>query len=147
MVSTIHQHGASRGMERNGMGRKEKVNRSHCTTEYSIQETCFVCLCVCVCVCVTCWIMMWNVFSIPHWELQYKVFESDSSMGLHMNTGSGFKGNEISRKQIYIKRGEKEGEGKETKEGILLSRGAKTDMIKGTLSWFIDFWNPVFTLK
>ena len=63
------------------------------------------------------------------------MFESDSSMGLHMNTGSGFKGNEISRKQIYIKRGEKEvKERKQRKEGILLSRGAKTDMIKGTLS-------------
>ena len=57
------------------------------------------------------------------------------------------KGNEIFLK-IYIKRGEKEGkERKQRKEGILLSRGVKTDMIKGTFSWFIDFWNPVFTLK
>ena len=158
MVSTIHQHGASRGMEWNGMGRKEKVNRSHCTTEYSIQETCFVCVCVCVCymldcVCVClCYMLDYDVkctvFSIPHWELQYKVFESDYSIGLHMNTGSSFKGNEISKKNIYIKRGEEEGkQRKQRKEGILLSRGAKTDMIKGTLSWFIDFWNPVFTLK
>ena len=49
MVSTLHQHGASREMEWNGKGREEKVNRSHCTSKYSIQETCFVCLCVCVC--------------------------------------------------------------------------------------------------
>ena len=52
-----------------------------------------------------------------------------------MNTGSSFKGNEISKKKIYIKRGEEEGkERKQRKEGSLLSRGAKTDMIKGTLS-------------
>ena len=153
MVSTLHQHGASREMEWNGMGREEKVNRSHCTSKYSIQETCFVCLCVCVCmhtcVCVTCWITMWNI--------QYSVFHTDScnTKCLKVTILQDYtwiqvrvKGNEIFKKQIYIKRGEKEGkERKQKKEGILLSRGVKTDMIKGNFSWFIDFWNPVFTLK
>ena len=81
MVSTIHQHGASRGMERNGMGRKEKVNRSHCTTEYSIQETCFVCvcvcvlqagLCVCVCVCV-CYMLDYDVKCIQYSTLRVAI--------------------------------------------------------------------------
>ena len=222
MVSTIHHHGASRGMEWDGVGREENVNRSHCTSKYSIQETCFMCLCVCVCahahvyVCVTCWIMMWNIqYSVSHtesWntkclkvtilqdslvaqrlkrlppmrETRVRSLGQEDPVGKEMATHSHIlacripwteepgglqstgsqrvghdwvtlllytwiqvrvKGNEIFLK-IYIKRGEKEGkERKQRKEGILLSRGVKTDMIKGTFSWFIDFWNPVFTLK
>ena len=73
MVSTIHQHGASRGMELNEMGRKENVNRSHLTTEYSIQETCFVCVCVCVCVCVLHAGLLCEMYSIQYSTLRVAI--------------------------------------------------------------------------